>query len=179
MFLLQDASRRTWFLLALSVWSRSIPGSKSCKLKLAQTMAGHLLGIRVQQEALCGRRVGVPLCIYRYHSQVWPLSSEMDTVWGGNSGRKHGSMWVWFLPQGKRGIVYSSSRKIPGSWLGHLFPTNRLFTEKCNFFCWPENALDFNPCLQRCLLFFLSSGVDVYKFISSGLGVTLWRGWPH
>lgn len=157
MFILQDASRRSWFLLAPWVWSRSIMGSKGCKLKLAQTMAGHFLGIRVQQEALWGRGVCVPWRIYRYHSQVWPLSSEMDAVWGGNSGSKPGSMWVWFLPQGKSGIVYSSSKKRAGSplGLGRLFPTNRLFIEKCNF-CWPENILEFNPHLQSCLscLFF-------------------------
>lgn len=162
MFLLQDASKSSWFILAPWVWSRSTMGSKGCKLKLAQIMAGHSLGIRVQQEALCGRGVGVLWRIYRYHSQVWPLSSEMDAVWGGNSGRKPGSMWVWFLPQGKSGIVYSSSRKIVGSplGLGHLFLTNRLFTEKHDF-CWPENMPEFNPHLQSCLscwVFFFPQG---------------------
>lgn len=161
------------------IWSRNIMNSKSYKVKLAQTVTGHLLGIRVQQEALCGRRSGCSLAYLQIPLSGVAPSSEMDAVWGGNSGRKPGSMWVWVLPQGKRGIVYSSSRKRAGSplGLGHLFPTNRLFTEKHDF-CWPERMLGFNPHLQSCLscLFFLSPEVDAYKFISSGLGVSLWLG---
>lgn len=65
-------------------------------------------------------------------------------------------------PREKSGIVYSSSRKIVGSplGLGHLFLTNRLFTEKHDF-CWPENMPEFNPHLQSCLscwVFFFPQG---------------------
>lgn len=58
----------------------ALPAATAVSLKLAQTMAGHSVEIRVQQEALCERGVGVPEHVYRYHSQVWPLSSEMVTV---------------------------------------------------------------------------------------------------
>lgn len=97
----------------------------------------------------------------------------MDVVWGGNSGRKPRSMWVWVLPQGNRWIVYSSNMKRAGFPLGlrHLFPTNRLFTEKHNF-CWPENIREFNLHLQSSLICFFFS-----LFRSRCIQICFLRAW--